>query len=364
MTAAASLAAVEAGRGFVEEQQARAGAAEGAGQGQAAGAGRGDRSAPRSPMHGVVALGQVGDEDVGLGGDRRRPDLLGEAAPSSEMLLATEVGEEVGRWGTKARWRRHLSRSSAGQVDAAHQDAASDGVMKPSRRWSRVLLPAPLSPTSATRSPGRDGEGHVEQGGVVAARIAHGHAFEADLGHALRHRPRPGGGGLGALQQGEGLVGRRRRPPSRRGTGCPSRAGAGRPRGPAAGPAAPSSGRASPTAAAGPPGPRPAPATGTPPAPGPATTGTPPAASSSWPTGADRPRRGSRSPGSGPGRTPAGSAGRAPRRGSGRPAGPARPTASRSPPWWSCRPARRRRGSAGPSPGRSARSSGRRRTTG
>ena len=67
-----------------------------------------------------------------------------------------------GRCGTQAMRRRQRVGVELGEVGAADEQAARPpGRSKPSSRRAIVLLPAPLGPTSATRSPGAEDERDV-----------------------------------------------------------------------------------------------------------------------------------------------------------------------------------------------------------
>ena len=103
----------------------------------------------------VVAVGQAGDEVVGLGAARRELDLLPGRVRASRRRCSRRPRPRTGSGSsaTKAIWRRserHVDRAHVGAVDGT---SPSLGSYRRASSATRLVLPDPVGPTSATVRP-------------------------------------------------------------------------------------------------------------------------------------------------------------------------------------------------------------------
>ena len=130
---------------------------------------------------GVVAVGQRGDRVVDLGGAGGVLDLVvGRVRPREAQVLAHRGVEQVGLLRDDADRVGQRVEGQLAQVDAVDRAPRPARGRTAARRGSPSdVLPAPVSPTSAVRVPGGDGDVDVAQRPLVA--VAEPDAVEAHL---------------------------------------------------------------------------------------------------------------------------------------------------------------------------------------
>ena len=180
---AATSSALAGSRSAVGSSRTTSGAIaqERARQRRSAGARPAESGRPPSPTTVVVAVGQR----AGRRRRRRRarppraPRASDASGSPSRMLSATLPRRSVGCWGTQATSAPPGVGAAVREVDAADGDAARPSASaKPSSSAATVLLPAPLSPTSATVSPGAQLEVEPVEDAARARRIGEDDALQ------------------------------------------------------------------------------------------------------------------------------------------------------------------------------------------
>ena len=188
--------------------------APGPGPGRPAGAGRPRAWRPARPRRRRAPPCEVADEPVGAGQRERRLEVLGRPARAARSRRrCRRTGTPPGtRWRPRPAARRRRCRRGRGRRGGS---CRASGSSRPASRSSRVDLPQPVGPTTATVRPGSTvKDDAVEHGG--ARLVGEGEPVDLEAGAA---RP----------------VGRRRAAARRRGGGRPARpapAGCGRGRPP------------------------------------------------------------------------------------------------------------------------------------
>ena len=124
---------------------------------------------------------------------------------ASRMLSAIVPRSSVGCWGTHAICRRHASISHERRSTPPTRMRPPVGSSMPSRSAATVLFPAPLSPTSATVSPGDSSRSSPSSTGPGTGRVGERHVLEPDGGEcgARSHQRSAVHGRCGRVEQRE-----------------------------------------------------------------------------------------------------------------------------------------------------------------
>src|SRR5207248_11439655 len=83
-------------------------------------------------------------------------------------------------WKTTATFRPACSRSQSEVSTPFQRTRPASGMYKPARSLASVVFPDPLGPTSATTSPGMDGNRQIVERGAICAAVGERHVFGGD----------------------------------------------------------------------------------------------------------------------------------------------------------------------------------------
>ena len=151
-----------------------------------------ERVEPSSPEHRVVALGQLEDEGLGLGALGRLLRSASVASPSApNAMLSADAWSGTGSApaASASPARRSDARVTVRRSWPSMVTRPCWGSKKRSTRLARVLLPAPVRPTSATVSPGAMRRRPSFSTGRAVV-VGEGDVLEPDLARHRRQRPR------------------------------------------------------------------------------------------------------------------------------------------------------------------------------
>src|SRR5690242_5421333 len=133
---------------------------------------------PAGADHGVVAVGQPGDQVVDLGGARRGLDLgVGGPGPGVAEVLPHRGVQQVGLLADHAHDRGQVGQPDVADVDAVDADAAAAGVVEPGGQRGEGGLARSGLADQGQRAAGRDVQVDPGDGGPAGAGIG-----EADIG--------------------------------------------------------------------------------------------------------------------------------------------------------------------------------------
>src|SRR5579859_762983 len=137
---------------------------------------------PAGPDHGVVALGQRGDQVVDLGGSGRGLDLgVGGFGLGVAQVLPHRGVQQVGLLADHAHDRGEVGEPEVAEVDPVDPDAAAAGVVEPGDQTREGGLARAGLADQGERAAGRYVQVNAGQGGPVGAGIGETDILEPDV---------------------------------------------------------------------------------------------------------------------------------------------------------------------------------------